>query len=457
VNVMLDIRVPIVTAGLTAMLATSTLAAEPPPPPTPHAPSALAGTSLTWCGDIVTPRAAPGLYRDSPIYIANEMPTDRIKRWARSRPGFVDVWIDREHNGWVNVMFTRDVSVRQAELARAFPGVGVVAVQVEHGRQELRRLARRVGSFVERWDIPAAYGSGNADNVVGLSLGVVTDELATALETEFAGAPLCIGGADPADLVRPGSQPRSGDGWVMLAWEQGHGPAHEVGIATDQASYERLWGRTQLDGSPPAMDFVSDVVVWFAEGHGSSCPNLRMDEVIVDRERSQVYPLIVYPDGPMLCTDDLAGAYQYVAALERTELPPGPFEIGLGGGDGELWSSVLVDADLTSPGAVAGPGDIGEPPPRYPRSGTTQEPFGSFTYAMDTDCGVGYLGVINDVHWVTRSDEIPTVWADGVEPDGDLIVQVRLRTEPGPHALVSYAGETVRYVPVARAPPACEG
>ncbi len=290
------------------------------------------------------------------------MPVSKVKRWAKSKPGFVDVWIDRDNNGWINAMFTRGTKQRQAELEREFPGVGVVAVEVEHSKRELRQLARGVGAFVERWELQAGYGWGNANNIVELSLPVVTEELALALEEEFAGEPLCVEGADPGDLPRPGPQPLRGDGWVMLAWEQGQGPAHEVGIATDQASYERLWQATQLAGSPPDVDFERDVVVWFAEGHGSSCPNLRMDEVIVDRERGQVYPLIVNPDLVIACTSDLAGAYQFVAALERAELPAEPFEIGFGGGGEKLWGSLRVDADLTVPGSVATTDDSDEPP-----------------------------------------------------------------------------------------------
>jgi hypothetical protein len=80
---------------------------------------------------------------------------------------------------------------------------------------------------------------------------------------------------------------------------------------------------------------------------------MRMDEIIVDRERSQVYPLVVNPDPVVFCADDLTGAYQFVAAVARSELPPGPFEIGLrGGAEGGLWRSLSIDADLTVPGSV---------------------------------------------------------------------------------------------------------
>ena len=68
-----------------------------------------------------------------------------------------------------------------------------------------------------------------------------------------------------------------------------------------------------------------------------------------------------------------------------------------------------------------------------------------------------HLGVINDVHWVAGTDEVPPAWAESVEPDGELLVTVKLRTRPEPHAMVSLGGTTVRYEPASQAPPVCEG
>ena len=355
------IKTSVAIAALAAVIATAAFAADPLPRPTPHPPFALAGTSLAWCGDIERPRADPTLYHDRPV---SRSPVGRMGRWAREKPGFVLLGFDRGRNGWVFVQFTHGVKRRQAELEREFPGVGVVVVKVANSKRDLRRLADRVGDFVERWELRAGWGWGNANNIVELRLPVVSEELAMALDAEFAGEPLCVEGPDPQDLPEPGPQPVAGDGWRMLGWEQGSGPAYEVGIATEQGAYERLWQQSGLGGTRPDVDFVSEVVVWFSEGHGGSCPNLRMDEVIVDHDRSQVYPLIAHLDEAVACTSDLAGAYQFVAAVERAELPPGPFEIGLGGGDGELWRSLRIDTDLTLPGAVAGPDDIEKLPER---------------------------------------------------------------------------------------------
>jgi hypothetical protein len=391
-----------IAVAATSLTMNAVMAADPPPVPTPHPPSALADTSLTWCGDTEQIYAAPDVYRDDPIYVGNEQPTARIVRWARKQPGYVDVWLDRDHLGWITVAFTEDADQRQADLERLFPAVGAVAVPAEHSRRELNKLRRRVQREMTDHLDGYSLSTNTIANVVELGVGILTDEVAADLESRFACDPLCISGADTSDFPAPGPQPSSGDGWVMLGWEQGTGPAHHVGIASDQAAYEALWKETGLSDLAPDVDFVNDVVVWFAVGHGSSCPDLRMDEVIVDTERAQVYPFVVMPGAPMTCTADLAGAYQFVAALQRSALPAGSFEIGLdGGGDGELFRSLQVETDLSVPGAVASTGEVGKARSEPPRSGIVVETIGKSPYAFDASCGIGYLGVINDTHWVT--------------------------------------------------------
>jgi hypothetical protein len=182
-----------------------------------------------------------------------------------------------------------------------------------------------------------------------------------------------------------------------------------------------------------------------------------MDEIIVDTERAQVHPLVVMPGRPMMCTDDLAGAYQFVAALQRSTLPAGPFEIGLdGGGEGELFRSLQVETDLSVPGAVASAGEIGKARSEPARSGIIVETIGRSAYAFDASCGIGYLGVINDTHWVT-DEEMPDAWPEAVVANGDLVVTVRLRTKPGPHIKATAKGHTVVYRPTVGKPPECQG
>ena len=427
-------------------------------------PAALEDSTLTWCGDVGPIEADPSLYRDAPVYIGNP-PTSELRRWARQQPGFVDIWIDRENLGWITVAFTEGAERRQRQLERRFPDLGVVAVEVEHSADELEQLQKRVGRVVFPRAGSGASGIDAAANLVSLQLGEFDDEIIELVEAEFTGEPLCVDGPAPSELVPDGPQPIAGGGWQLTGVLQGPGePVYRTGIATEQAQLEALWLEAGMAGAPPPVDFASSVVLWFAQPHGSSCPNLRLDDVIVDHQRAVIYPLIVMPDDPLMCTADIAGAYQFFVALERDLLPKGPFWIQLDADDpppGAPEERTVVEVDLTEAGSTAGPGDVHLDPsigePRALRSGAVMELGYPARYQFDVRCGIGYLGRINGVHWVTAATDLPAAWAPLVDESGQLEVDVRLRGGPQPRAIAEAAGERVRYEPVRDAPPTCEG
>jgi hypothetical protein len=219
-----------------------------------------------------------------------------------------------------------------------------------------------------------------------------------------------------------------------------------------------------MRGDPPAVDFDRHVVLWFAEPHGSGCPERRLDDVIVDAEQGLVYPLLVDPEANIACTDDIAGSWQFIVALERDRLPVGRFMIQLGPEDppaGAPQERTVVDVDLSTPGAIADRDDvhfdpsIGEPRPL--RSGTGVEPFGESLYAFDVRCGIGYLGEINEIHWVSNTTDVPEAWQESVTEDGELVVRIALVPGEDAHAEASLNGKTIRYDAVREPPPACAG
>ena len=284
----------------------------------------------------------------------------RCCEWARTQPGFEELWIDRDHLGWVTVGFSQDVDARQADIERLFPGDGVVAVAVPHTRRELRQLQHRVTAALPAVSDSFAVGASVNRGVVEVGVGALTDEVLALLQEEFSGAPICVDGRDPSTLPSPGPQPQGGDGWRLLGAERGVGLTYRTGIATDARSLARLWRQSGLPGEPPEVDFEREVAVWFAHVYGSSCPNQRLDDVVVDVARALLYPLIVDPDAPLFCTDD-ANPYAFVVAVDRAELPAGPFVIQLDADDppaGAPRERTVVDVDLSRPGAVAGPGDV---------------------------------------------------------------------------------------------------
>ncbi len=334
-----------------------------------RAPEAAADADdVVRCADVEKIAAPEGRYRDEPVYTGNEMPADAVEQWAHKQSGFEQLWIDRDRDGWITVAFSEDAGARQDDLERRFPDDGVVAVGVDWTMDELEDVQARVmdelsGRFEVSSYIDVTKG------VVGVGVGVLKEERVAAV-AEFADQPICVDGQEPEDAPAEGPQPRGGDGWRLLADEQDTGAVYETGVATDEDQYARLWDDTiGLSDTRAGVDFEEEVVVWFGAVYGSSCPELRLDDVIVDRERDLVYADVVLVDPPSACTED-ANSHAYVVALDRDRLPEGPFAIQLdaddppGGAPGER---TLIDADLSEPGATASDAEIGDDPQLFER------------------------------------------------------------------------------------------
>jgi hypothetical protein len=424
------------------------------------------GAAIPSCDAVARVSAPAERYRDAPIYVANEQPTDQILAWASDKPGFEELWIDRDHLGWITVAFSSGGAERQADLERLFPGVGVVAVQVDWTMAELEQLQRRIGEELGPLFEPSSWISVQ-QGVVGINVGVLTTERLAAIEERFAGEPICVDGADPANAPVAGPQAPEGDGWRLLADEQGVGHPYRTGIATSGESYRQLWAEIGLPGSPPDVNFDSEVVIWFGAVYGSSCPNLRLDDVVVDRERDIVHAEIVLVDTPSACTAD-ANPRAYVVALERSKLPAGPFAIQLGANDpprGVPEERTLVDVDLSQPGAVAGPGDVhGDPSlpePIINESGTIVEPGFAAPYRLSVHCGIEWLGYVNDVAWRTdvpadTLDFVPPEWQPAVNDGESIDLSILLHTDPEPMIEATANGHTVVYRPTAEDLPGCD-
>lgn len=299
-------------------------------------------------------------------------------------------------------------------------------------------------------------------NIVGLDAGVLTDEVVALLEQEIGDDPVCVEGQDPSWLVPDGPQLTEGDGWTMVGHRQGSdGPYFRTGLASDREQLEALWAGAGMEGEAPEVDLMANVVVWFAEPHDSTCDLLRLDDIVIDHDRALIHPKIVMPDDPMMCNDDLRGAYQYLVAVERELLPAAPFAIQL---DPEWVSEdrVVVDADLRAPGSVAADDEIvqRDPPLRLTgtRSGDIVEAGYRSSYVMNVRCGVGYLGDLNGIHWVSEETAVPDAWLPKVTKDGEIVVSVLLKGGKDSHAAARTAGHAIRYEPRRDAPPSvCDG
>lgn len=424
----------------------------------PDEPSA----SVPMCDGLPVIFAADELYRDRPVYVANEMPVEEVQAWASSQPGFETLWIDRDHNGWLTLAFSEDATDRQADVERLFPDDGVVVVEVAWTMAALEGLQ---SSLYERFEPGFVHTSGISvtQGVVTVGIGALTPERIAIVEAELAGEPVCLEGIDPELVPEAGPQPQAGEGWRLLADEK-TGQAYRTGFASDQADFEALWREAGISAPLPEVDFGSEVVIWFGAVYGSSCPDLRMDDVVI--ADGIVYPVIVNLTDAMGCTDD-ANPHAYVVAVERFALPAEGFVIRLQAdppAPGVVDQQTTVAGDATIPGAyVAGvrdevPTDPGLPTVEY---GGVIEPGYPWIYRAHVHCGVEWLGEINGVHWraevVDNSIEfLPEEWRAFVEEFEYLNLEVVLREGDPPTLDATAGGVTVRYLPADTDPPLCD-
>jgi hypothetical protein len=420
------------------------------------------------CADLPVLEAPADWYRDRPVYVGEEPPVGRVRKWARGQPGYQEMWLDWDNFGWVTLAFTEDVEAREAELEAEFPDVGAVAVEVPTTKAELNGLQRRVHQLLV--DAGIDFGGSGYDPtrwVVTVFVNAADPRLAAALAA-VADERICL--EDAGVPVPEGPQPVGGDGWRLVGDEL-VGDVYRTGIATDDEQYAALWSQAGMTAQRPAVDFTSEVVVWFGAVYGSSCP-IRVDDVVVDIQHRPVlvYPLIVVPGGDDMCTDD-ANPHAYVVAIERGRLPVGAFATQLGPEDpppGAPEERTLVNTDLSSPGAVATAEEIG-PDPALIEASQQPEIFDSgeylwsdppWRYRLSVRCGIGVLGQLNGIWWMTGADTVavPSEWTDLVDVTSEsIIVEVNLNDEPDPTMTATANGHTVTYEPVrSDAVPACD-
>jgi hypothetical protein len=424
--------------------------------------SAVERVAFPACDEVEPVALPPEHLRDEPIYVANEQPVEDLQRWADGQPGFAELWIDRDHLGWVVLAFTEGVDERQAELAERFPDVGVVAVEVPRSFDELYELQRRVANDPGVQEAGFSTWTDTSRGVVGVEVGALTDDRLARLEP-FAGEPLCVAGVDPAEVEPERDQPQAGEGWRLLADEL-VGETYRTGVAADQQGLERLWAEVGLSADLPAVDWETEVVVWFGAVYGSSCPELRLDHVVVDHDLALVYSRLVLEGSPRACTDD-ANPRAFVVAVEREVLPEAPFRVQLRREDpypGTPGERTVVEVDLREPGAPLAPDASGPDPSLEEPQGTVVgpgdivEPGYPASFRFHLHCGPEWLGPLNGVLWRSEVTDTPAAWRAVLGPDvEEAIVEVLLETDP-PRLTATLAGHEVLYEPTADEHPGCD-
>jgi hypothetical protein len=121
----------------------------------------------------------------------------------------------------------------------------------------------------------------------------------------------------------------SGDPVRILATDlPSIGEPFTVHLVQDSTDYTDGWRATGLPGSPPAVDFSTDVAIYLGMAGSSSCP-AAFERLVVDEATSRVYA--EWNDQSLVgapCTDDLA-PQGVLIAVARDVLPAGEFVLTL--------------------------------------------------------------------------------------------------------------------------------
>lgn len=105
------------------------------------------------------------------------------------------------------------------------------------------------------------------------------------------------------------------------------GEPFAVHVVQDNTDYMAGWRATGLPGSPPAIDFTTDVAIYLGMAGSSSCP-ATFRHLVVDEDAARVYAEWNDPNTNMDCTADLA-PQGIVLAVSRAALPAGEFMLSL--------------------------------------------------------------------------------------------------------------------------------
>ena len=267
--------------------------------------------------------------------IAQDPRTALIMYGARNWQQFGGMWVNEPGVGTV-MRFTADLERHRQAIAAI---AGNQPFEVRHSRFtefELRSLQHDLVDDLVR--LPGAeflsLGLDVKSNVLQLEIKSNDASLKERLEAQHGGR-LRV---DLHPLPGPWQNAAFGPGWRLLAAGQSASEAYRVRAATSSGEWVDLWSALDPVNAAPEIDLETEIAVSFGHGIGSSCPEVRLDEVVIDHAHRRVFSVTSDPLAPRACTADLAGGAWFVVALERSSLPESPFRVDLradrvGGGD----------------------------------------------------------------------------------------------------------------------------
>jgi hypothetical protein len=281
------------------------------------------GASAEQCGNPVP--SIPAHARN-----AGAPPDDaaaKVQRYGEAHADeFAGLYFDNEHGGRLVARFTSCVEMHQAALDTLLgPRDQVVVLEAVFTEATLHQIVESI-PFEELADQGIAFVSAGVD--------VINNNVEITAKSDAPGAKRTLEGLGPPGAIavdlypadKPWTQPAGGPGWRFLGVFDTQLP-YTVAFAVDDAQLATELQRYGLPDDPPAWDPAEEVVIFLSVGIGSTCPEVRLDAVVMDRDAGLVYGVFSDPFQPRGCTADLVGGKTFVVALARDELPPSPFRL----------------------------------------------------------------------------------------------------------------------------------
>ncbi len=251
--------------------------------------------------------------------------------YGRDHPDeFGGLYLD-EGNRLIVLLFTDNLVEHERALrSLASPDVELEVRRVDHTERELTAVMDELSAMQDEL---AASGI----EIVSLGVDTIANEVGVEAKSDDPDAEQTLEGLYPGIVDAtvhplPGAwtHVEAGEGWrLVAAGETDPAAAYTVDAVVDAAGGELLWHGAGLEGSLPPVDWEQEIVVSFIEGISRSCPERRLDDVVIDRGAREVYSVTSDPLEPRVCTLDLSGGYAYVVALDRAALPESPFTLKL--------------------------------------------------------------------------------------------------------------------------------
>lgn len=275
-------------------------------------------------GILVTPEEAAELDRR----FAAQDDIGVLAEYGAEHPDtFGGLYIDQAAGGEVVLLFTRDVELHaRAISALAPPGVTVRARRVDFTEAELNDVMDGLNmGAIDQPGVEMVFASVDIiRNVVTLEVKTNDGTFEQRLEDAHGGRLEVTVHPIPG----PWQHASDGDGWRLISFgEAGGQEAYTVRAATDEGEWAAMWEAIGLGEPRPEVDFRMDIAVSFAHGIGSSCREVRLDDVVIADE--VVFGVTSDPLSPRACTSDLAGAAVFVVAVSRDALPADGFTLRL--------------------------------------------------------------------------------------------------------------------------------